>query len=161
MDHRGRVLGVSHDSPEVIPDGTDFPAVANSVIDYVPTARPGSHAPHLWLWQDGQAISTLDLYDTQFVLLTGRSGQLWKAAGERAGQQLGIPVRCYLIGPEGDLINQGDEWPRLYGVQPDGAVLVRPDGHVAWRTQTAGTNPNRELVSVLRHICGSTMQGRC
>ncbi len=152
FSNRGRVLGVSYDSPAVIPDGTDLPAVANPVIDYVPTARPGSRAPHMWLWRDGQAVSPLDLSDTTFVLLTGRTGHLWKAAGERAGQQLGIPLRCYLIGPEGDLLDQRDEWPRLYGVRPDGAVLVRPDGHVAWRTQTAGANPSRELVSVLRRI---------
>jgi putative polyketide hydroxylase len=152
FSNRGRVLGVSYDSPAVIPDGTDFPAGANPIIDYVPTARPGSRAPHLWLWRDGQTISTLDLYDTTFVLLTGGTGHRWKAAGEQAAQQLGIPLRCYLIGSEGDLIDQGDEWPRLYGVQPDGAVLVRPDGHVAWRTQTAGANPGKELVSVLRRI---------
>ena len=50
--------------------------MANTVIDYVPAARPGSRAPHLWLGRDGEQISALDLFDTSFVLLVETEGQL-------------------------------------------------------------------------------------
>jgi putative polyketide hydroxylase len=151
FSNRGRVLGVCYDSPAVIPDGTALPEVANPVVDYLPTARPGSRAPHLWLWQDGARISTLDLYDTSFVVLTGPTGgHSWKQAATHAVEKIGAPVRCYSIGPDGDLVDPQNEWPALYGIQPDGAVLVRPDGHVAWRTQHPTGNPGRDLVSVLR-----------
>jgi len=152
FSNRGRVLGVSYDSPAVVPDGTELPQVANPVIDYHPTARPGSRAPHLWLERDGTRISTLDLYDRRFVLLTGRSGQAWKPAAARAAGQIGAPLSCYTIGPDCDLIDPQNEWPSLYGIEPDGAVLVRPDGHVAWRTQSAGADPGGDLVSALRRI---------
>jgi putative polyketide hydroxylase len=152
FSNRGRVLGVSYDSPAVIPDGTALPEVANPVVDYLPTARPGSRAPHLWLRRDGARISTLDLYDTSFVLLTGPTGHAWKQAAIHAVAKIGAPVRCYSIGPDSDLIDPQNEWPSLYGIQPDGAVLVRPDGHVAWRTQTLTGNPARGLESVLHHI---------
>jgi len=152
FSNRGRVLGVSYDSPAVIPDGTDLPAAANPHIDYAPAARPGSRAPHIWLRRRGERISTLDLYDTDFVLLTGSRGQAWRTASRRAVEQLGMPLRCYSISAEDDLVDESDGWPRLYGVGVDGAVLVRPDGHVAWRTTSSDGNPSDHLVAALRRI---------
>jgi putative polyketide hydroxylase len=152
FSNRGRVLGVAYDSPAVIPDGSDPPAATNPVIDYIPTARPGSRAPHLWLRRSGEVISTIDLYDTSFVLLTGAAGQAWTAAAERVAPQLGIPLISYVVGQEGDLVDQPNAWPSLYGVGPDGAVLVRPDGHVAWRAATAVSDARRELAAVLRRV---------
>lgn len=152
FSNRGRVLGVSYDSPAIIPDGTDLPAVANPHTDFVPTARPGSRAPHIWLRRGGETISLLDLYDSSFLLLTGQGGQAWSATAEQAVEKLGIPLRCYVIGRQGDLIDERDEWPGLYGVRPDGAVLVRPDGHVAWRAATMDVDPTNALISVFRRI---------
>lgn len=152
FSNRGRVLGVSYDSAAVIPDGTDLPAVANPVTDYHPTARPGSRAPHLWLGRDGEQLSALDLYDTRFVLLAGPSGQAWCAAAHQAAQPLGIPVDCHVVGPGGPLADPDGQWPALYGVQPDGAVLVRPDGHVAWRRDRAAPDPASELAAVFRRV---------
>jgi putative polyketide hydroxylase len=152
FSNRGRVLGVSYDSTAIVPDGSDLPAVANPVIDYAPTARPGSRGPHLWLWRGEQQISTLDLYDTSFVLLTGPTGPAWRVAGEQVAERLGIPVRCYAVGPDGPLIDTTGAWPSLYGVGRDGAVLVRPDGHVAWRTQTTDANPATALIAAFRRI---------
>jgi hypothetical protein len=152
FSNRGRVLGVSYDSPAVIPDGTDPPAATNPVIDYIPTARPGGRAPHLWLRRSGEVISTVDLYDTSFVLLTGAAGQAWTAAAERVASQLGIPIVSYVVGQESDLVDQPNAWPSLYAVGPNGAVLVRPDGHVAWRAATAVDDARRELAAVLRRV---------
>jgi putative polyketide hydroxylase len=150
FSNRSRVLGVSYDSPAVISDGTDLPAVANPQIDYAPTARPVSRAPHMWLRRRSERISTLDVFDTRFVLLTGPTGHEWRAAGQRAAEQLGMPLRCYSIGSEDDLIDESDAWPGLYGVDFDGAVLVRPDGHVAWRAASQEADP--DLIPVLRRI---------
>ncbi len=152
FSNRGRVLGVAYSSRAVVPDGTDLPAVANPVVEYVPNARPGSRAPHLWLCRDGRQISTLDLFDTHFVLLAGPAGSAWICAGEQLAQQLGAPVRCCTVGAEGPIVDTYGQWPALYGLEPDGAVLVRPDGHVAWRSSTLNTNPARTLTSVLRSV---------
>lgn|SRR5487761_10735 len=152
FSNRGRVLGVSYDSTAIIPDGTDLPKVGNPVIDYAPTARPGSRAPHLWLWRGEQRVSTLDLYDTDFTLLTGPAGSAWCTAAEETRARLAIPLKCYTVGAHGQLIDNTGEWSRLYGVRQDGAVLVRPDGHVAWRTATAGSEPGSQLLDQLRSI---------
>lgn len=149
FSNRGRVLGVSYDSSAIVPDGTELPALANPHIDYAPTARPGSRAPHMWLRQSGQRISTLDLYDSGFVMLTGANGRAWCTAVEQAIERLGMPLRCYVIGPEGDWIDESGDWTRLYGVGADGAVLVRPDGHVMWRAANVSGDPRQDLVNAL------------
>jgi len=152
FSNRGRVLGVSYDSSAVIPDGTDLPAVANPHIDYMPTARPGSRAPHMWLRRRGERISMLDLYDTDFVLLIGSRDNALRDASRQAAEQLGMPLRCYSIGDDEDLVDESDAWPALYGVGADGAVLIRPDGHVAWRAPGEKANPGDDLVHILRRI---------
>lgn len=110
-------LGYSYDpSPIVVPDGTPRPL--DDRIGYEPTARPGSRAPHAWL-ADGR--STLDLFGQGFSLLafgTEDGAELAAAARER-----GVPLDIHLIDDR--------EIARLYG---RGLVLVRPDGHVAWRS---------------------------
>lgn len=114
----GYHLGYRYDdSPIVVPDGTPAPPLPAS--DYVQTARPGARAPHVWL-SDGR--STLDYYGRAFVLLrlgpdapTGES--LRQAAAER-----GVPLEIVSL----DLA----EVLQAYECR---LVLVRPDGHVAWR----------------------------
>lgn len=150
FSNRGRVLGVSYDSAAVIPDGTPPPQVDNPVTDYVPTARPGSRAPHLWLWRGDQRLSALDLYDTSFALLTGPAGRPWQQAAEQAAHKLGVPLESHLIGPDAPLVDRTDEWLNLYGSAPDGAILVRPDGHVAWRAKSSTTTAHFDLA--LRRI---------
>jgi hypothetical protein len=152
FSNRGRVLGVSYNSSAVVPDGTDLPPVANPVVEYSPCARPGSRAPHIWLQYDGRRISTLDLFDTHFVLLTGPEGAAWCRAGRQIAERLRIPLRCYIVGPEGPLIDSTGAWMSLYGIGPDGAVLVRPDGHVAWRTEPADLSPAIRLTAEFRQI---------
>lgn len=153
FSNRGRVLGVSYESSAVIPDGSLLPEVANPVVNYVPSARPGSRAPHMWLWRDGSRLSTLDLYDTAFTLLTGATGSAWQAATEQAKAEFGLPVACHTIGgADGKLVDKTGDWPQLYGVAPNGAVLVRPDGHVAWRTPNVANDPAAKLTRALRHI---------
>jgi hypothetical protein len=152
FSNRGRVLGVAYSSEAVVPDGTDPPTVGNSVVEYVPNARPGSRAPHAWLCRDGRQISTLDLFDTHFVLLAGPAGSAWICAGEQLAQQLAAPLRCCTVGAEGPIVDTYGQWPALYGLEPEGAALVRPDGHVAWRSPTLTANPASSLTSAFRSV---------
>ena len=107
----------------------------------------------MWLWANGERISTLDLYDARFTLLTSRHGTRWQSAAEQANTKLAVPLACHTIGPDGPLIDSNDEWAHLYGVEHDGAVLVRPDGHVACRVPTLGDDaPSETLTTALRRI---------
>jgi putative polyketide hydroxylase len=88
------------------------------------TGLPGTRVPHLWLERDGRDISTLDLLDGRFLLLFG--GGAWTDASAAASERLGIGIAACRVGAE-------EGWPAKLGAPPDGAVLVRPDGFVAWR----------------------------
>jgi putative polyketide hydroxylase len=120
--------------------------------DFRPAAEPGTRAPHMWLNRSGTRLSTLDLYEQTPVLLSGRDGGAWHAAGLRVAGQ-GIPLACYRVGhgAEYDLVpeDSGSDWAQLHGTDSDGAVLVRPDGFVAWRARTSGAEPERTLTDVL------------
>jgi 2-polyprenyl-6-methoxyphenol hydroxylase-like FAD-dependent oxidoreductase len=117
-DTDGIAMGYRYDpSPVIIPDGTPEPP--DQVRGYTPTARPGHRAPHVWL-DDG--VSLIDKFGDGFVLLdfNGDPSPLVRAAAAR-----NVPLRVEKIGNE--------EARRLYEKK---LVLVRPDGHVAWRGDT-------------------------
>ena len=42
----------------------------------------------------------------------------------------------------------------IYAIDDTGAVLVRPDGHVAWRSRTGVVDPAAELQSVIHRVRG-------
>ena len=142
------VLGYRYYSSAVAGAPRDGSVVSQ---DFRPTAEPGSRAPHMWLKRSGARLSTLDLYERTPVLLSGPDGRAWHAAGMRVAGQ-GVPLACYRVGhgAEYDLVpDDGSDWAQLHGTDPDGAVLVRPDGFVAWRAQTSGTDTGRALADVL------------
>jgi putative polyketide hydroxylase len=98
--------------------------------------RPGSRAPHLPLERAGEAVSTLDLFGTAFVLLTGADGETWRDAACRAADARDVPLDAYLVGG-GELRDPSGAFAAAYGISLAGAVLVRPDGFVAWRVHDA------------------------
>jgi 2-polyprenyl-6-methoxyphenol hydroxylase-like FAD-dependent oxidoreductase len=94
--------------------------------------RPGSRAPHVFLARDGTQVSTLDLFGRTFVLLAGPDGDGWCAAALAAAGELGLPLDAFVVGG-GELADPEGGFADEYGISGAGAVLVRPDGIVAWR----------------------------
>jgi hypothetical protein len=130
-NHLGVEFGVVYESSAVIADGTQPPVVADSYTDYLPSATPGARAPHVWLGHPDAQLSTLDLFGSAFTLLAGPAGDEWCAAAAAIERELGVPIDRYRIGGPG-LADFGG-FTEAYGLGDDGAVIVRPDGHVAWR----------------------------
>jgi hypothetical protein len=121
----GLQLGYRYeDSPICIGDGTSAPP--DDPADYVPSARPGSRAPHIFLRgavpRDGRSI--LDLYGRGFTLLRF-PGAPDPSAVAVAAQARGVPLSVAVV----------DEAPAA-ALYERKLVLVRPDGHVAWRADT-------------------------
>jgi putative polyketide hydroxylase len=111
-----------------------------------PSGRPGTRAPHVWLERDGRRVSTRQLFFRGFVLLTGDPA--WAAAAEKAGAALGIRLDPYVIGA--DLADPTGAWSGAYRVPTCGAVLVRPDGVIGWRSW--GPGDPEELDGALRTV---------
>jgi putative polyketide hydroxylase len=146
----GVIFGATYQSSAVIPDGSPEAHLSNPVTEYRPTARPGNRAPHVWFLKDGQRVSTTDLLGPFMLLLTGEKGEPWHAAVKEIAASPRI-LRAYKVGRAGDLVDEESSWLDAFAVEPDGAVLIRPDGYVAWRSRTQVAEP-RELSSVLNRI---------
>ncbi|ONI90744.1 2-polyprenyl-6-methoxyphenol hydroxylase [Saccharothrix sp. ALI-22-I] len=129
----GLVLGFHYDSAAVVPDGTDAPSPDDPYRTYVPTARPGHRAPHVPLTRSAETLSTLDLIGPGFTLLTP-AGSGWTQAAKEVGSLTGAAIAAIEVSADGATALVSPTWASIYGVGAAGAVLVRPDGHVAWRT---------------------------
>jgi putative polyketide hydroxylase len=103
--------------------------------------RPGTRAPHIVLELRGEKISSLDLFGGNFVLLAGPDGNAWKESASEAATQLGLSLDIYQIG-SGAVSDPSGAFADAYGIGRSGAVIVRPDGFVGWRAQSAeGASP--------------------
>ena len=111
---------------------------------------PGSRAPHLWIEKDGERVSTLDLFGSAFTLLATPGGGAWSAAARDAANDVGLPLHAYTFGQE--LHDPDDRFATTYGLTAEGATLVRPDGFVAWRTQSADGNLRDALKQALTRL---------
>jgi 2-polyprenyl-6-methoxyphenol hydroxylase-like FAD-dependent oxidoreductase len=151
----GMIFGANYTSSAVIPDGSALPDIENPVAEYVPSARPGSRAPHVWLQRDGSRVSTHDLIDMRFMLLAGPEGEPWRDAASAVAGSLGIPLSAHTVGAGADIGDPDGGWMSAYDIAAHGAVLVRPDGHVAWRHRSRAADPRDEINSVLRAILHS------
>lgn len=139
FEYYGQVFGISYDSPGIRPDGTE--PVPSPVGRYLPVGRPGARAPHLWLDPD-HTRSLQDLFGAGFVLLTTATGKRrWTAPDE---------VDVVAVGAEARHAGVEDDFRAVYGIGADGAVLVRPDGHIAWRAPVF--DPTIDLGDVLDHL---------
>jgi 2-polyprenyl-6-methoxyphenol hydroxylase-like FAD-dependent oxidoreductase len=118
-------------------------------------AMPGTRAPHLYLKKGSEQISTLDLFGRNFVLLTGPEGNAWAECASAAAKQVPVPLDVHSVGKSG-LRDSGGEFQTAYGISPTGAVLVRPDGFVAWRAKTADGASIPQFAGVLNSaLCRS------
>lgn len=118
-------------------------------------AVPGTRAPHLWLDREETRIAVHDLFHDAFVVLTGSNGAAWRDAADQVARRSSVPLRGYRVGPVGDgveLVDVEDNWQARYQVEDNGAVLVRPDGYVAWRSPSGTVDPAESLSNALRRI---------
>jgi 2-polyprenyl-6-methoxyphenol hydroxylase-like FAD-dependent oxidoreductase len=109
----------------------------------------GTRAPHLWVQHNGQRISTLDLSGKSFVLLAGAKGDAWCEAAQKVASVIGVELVAYRAGPAGNLVCQRGKWEWLAGISATGALLVRPDGFVAWRVYEQPPDFQENLKRVL------------
>ena len=149
----GLDIGVHYQSDGAfVPDDVPVPAVDDPVIDFVPHAKPGHRAPHLWVRRGAERVSTVLLFELDFVLLAGESGAAWvDAARSMSSHRQGPSIRAYRVASDGDLVPEAD-FCALYGITATGAVLVRPDGHVAYRVKAMTPDPAGSLQEAIDQV---------
>lgn len=143
------------DSQAVVADGTQRPPHDPLERNYQPVTRPGHRLPHAWLTRDGEALSTHHLIRPgRFLLLAGAAGAGWCEAARTAAEQLDVPIDAFRIGDGVELVDRDGTWLRVRQHEDDGAILVRPDGHVAFRSHGSGGDPTAVLGAALRSVLG-------
>lgn len=148
----GMEMNQVYSSRAVLDDGTPPPVPdRDPILHYAPSSRPGARVPHCWVARDGRTVSTLDLCGPeQLTLLTRTRGSAWVRAADELARELGVPLRAYRIGHGGDVADLYGSWGEICEIDEQGALLVRPDQHVAARWTGAVEDAREELARALR-----------
>ncbi len=117
-----------------------------------PSGSPGTRAAHIPIERDGAPASLLDVFGSRFVLLTGADGQPWCDAAAEVTAPSGLPLEAHRVAVDGSLVDRGDRFRNAFGVGPDGAVIVRPDGVIAWRSASGVETPRSEIEQVMQRL---------
>jgi len=149
--------GYRYQSAAVIPDGSPEPEPIDDVRLYEPSTRPGSPLPHAWIDDEsGNRRPLKDLVEPgRFLLIAGEDGQDWCSAATTIARANDLPVDAVRIGHiDGDLYDTRLAWAQFRGISATGAVLVRPDRVVCWRSAEPSENPTATLGEALAAVLG-------
>ncbi|MEU3521135.1 FAD-dependent monooxygenase [Streptomyces sp. NPDC006654] len=151
----GVELGQFYESAAVVSDGTRPAPSRDEDLYHVMSTSPGAHLPHAWVGDNVTKLALMDLAPyTRWTLLTGIAGEDWAGAAEKVAQDLGIPLETVVIGPGREVSDLYYDWAKLREVEESGAILVRPDKHVAWRSMSLADDPEAALHGALTQLLG-------
>lgn len=153
--------GYRYSSAAVIPDGSPEPVAIDDIRIYEPGTRPGSPLPHAWIDDDtGNRRPLKDLVvPGRFLLIAGEDGHDWCDAATALASLNGLPLDALRIGHlDGDLFDPRLTWAQFRGITAAGAVLVRPDRVVCWRSGGAAENPAGTLAETMSLVLGCTLR---
>jgi hypothetical protein len=149
VDDLAMEIGYRYRSPAVVSD----PGSSASLYEDPRKSRamPGTRAPHVTLRRAGKPISTLDLFTRNFCVVAASDGAPWRDAALAAAADLGLALDAHHL-DHGDVSDPDKRFAEAYGLLPSGAVLVRPDGFVAWRARDASAANKPAMTALLSEL---------
>ncbi|KAL2422023.1 Tetracenomycin A2 monooxygenase-dioxygenase [Exophiala dermatitidis] len=154
--------GYSYDSTSQAIFPEDTTPLLSRVTHLVPSlgqmlgidGKAGSRIPHIWVQSEGRRISILDVLESLFVVLAGTDGHKWHEDAPKVASDLGVDIAVYRVGPEPacELVASRGAWESAAGIPATGALLVRPDGFVAWRAWSSPSDLEHKLQDVLKRV---------
>jgi 2,4-dichlorophenol 6-monooxygenase len=147
-------LGFQYASSAISDDGSPSPKRDPLGSVYRPSTHPGCRLPHAWLARSGARVSTHDLLPLGgFLLIAGEHGHEWTAAAQRLAFDLGLHIATARIGGgDCDISDPSGYWNEVREIGVGGAILVRPDGHVCYRSLGRAKDPYGALRDALIRI---------
>ena len=150
-------LGFNYEDGFRVPDGSEPPLSDPLGQIYISSTRPGHRLPHAWLEKGDVILSTHDLVGAHggFAVITDEKGQEWMSAAKKACLDFGIDIATAQIGGA-YLRDYDDQWEKVKGIKFGGAILVRPDNFVAWRSLGPSERAGAELGEALTALFGKS-----
>ena len=149
VDDLSMEIGYRYRSPAIVAETGSGPSLHED--PRTSKAMPGTRGPHVMLRRAGKPISTLDLFTKNFCVLAAPGGGAWCEAARAAAADLGLAVDAYQL-DHGDVSDPERRFADAYGLSPSGAVIVRPDGFVAWRATDASTASKATMTALLSSL---------
>lgn len=149
--------GYTYASNAVLQDDAAPPAPIEPIRVYTPSTRPGAPLPHANVDDiDGAQHALMNLVRPgHFLLIAGEDGGAWCDAAKGVAKDLKVPLDAIRIGHiEGDYRDPRCAWIRQREISAKGAILVRPDRVIAWRSMDAVANPTADLAAALSKVLG-------
>ncbi|NMO05047.1 2,4-dichlorophenol 6-monooxygenase [Gordonia sp. TBRC 11910] len=150
----GVELGQRYASGGIVSTDPMPPYTRDPELYYHPTSTPGAVLPHAWLQHGDDRVSTLDLVDGNFTVITGIGGDDWLSAASEVAGELGIVIDGRKVGPREEYDDVFGEWKKASEIHDAGVLIVRPDRHVAWRATSMSDDPLGALRSVMASLTG-------
>lgn len=153
--------GYVYESEAVVPDGSPEPQAIDDIRLYEPSTRPGAPLPHAWIeLESGERRALKDFVAPgRFLLIAGERGENWSAAAQAIASAHALPIDAVRIGHlEGDAYDPRLMWAQFRGISEEGAVLVRPDRVVAWRSAGRVDQPAAALAGALSKVLGRELR---
>ncbi|KAF2497046.1 hypothetical protein BU16DRAFT_459269 [Lophium mytilinum] len=144
-------LGYVYESRAVVGDGSWRPESDPTGRKYVPTTRPGHRLPHVWLEKDKVVLSTHDLVgagNADFLLITDEHGESWVKVAESVNKTSKIHPKLFE--------DRDGQWVLRRQIDNGGAILVRPDNTVAWRSIQSSKAGGKELLAAIDLVLGES-----
>ncbi|HWG03342.1 MAG TPA: hypothetical protein VG164_16025 [Trebonia sp.] len=122
-------MGQFYESTAIVGDGSVKPPPARGPeLYFQPSTVPGDRLPHVWV------------------------GEAWAEAAAKAGAELAVPLETVVIGPGREVTDIYYDWARIREIDEDGALLIRPDKHIGWRSMNLPPDPESSLRAALRRL---------
>jgi 2,4-dichlorophenol 6-monooxygenase len=152
----GHDMGQFYDSDAIVSDGSARPQPARDAqLYYEQSTVPGSHLPHAWVGDHRVRLAAMDIAPySQFTLITGIAGHDWVDAAAKVAADLGVTIKAVVIGPGREVTDLYYDWAKVRETDESGALLVRPDKHIAYRATTLPSDPAAELRAALEAVLG-------
>jgi 2,4-dichlorophenol 6-monooxygenase len=157
--HHNVEFGYTYSSAAVVDDGSDPYVPLDPVRLYEPSTKPGHPLPHAWVEREGERLPLGTLvHGDNFLLIAGEDGHPWVEAAEKLAAEHALPLRAARVGVlDSDFVDVRCAWLKNREISSTGAVLVRPDRYIAFRSMEAVDDPKAVLTGALNQILSTDL----